>query len=105
MHCQMTGLRLNGETSPHRAVKFFIVKHFESRKLGDRFRLFFFASLTGILEPLHVVKFKVFSHKEKHFKFELETVLKAVVSSLHALFQKDLQQVIKSKYSFVSILL
>lgn len=59
-----------------------------------------------------MVKFKVFSHKEKHFKFppplneevELEAGwppgLKAVVSSLHALFQQDLQQVIKSKYSF-----
>lgn len=59
-----------------------------------------------------MVRFKVFSHKEKHFKFlpplngevELESgwtpVPKAVVSSLHALFQQDLQQVIKSKYSF-----
>lgn len=27
--------------------------------------LVLFASLTGTLQPLHVVKFKVFSHKEK----------------------------------------
>lgn len=75
-----------------------------------------FASLTGILQPLHVVKFKVFSHKEKMFKFppplngegELEARwppgLEAVVSSLHTLFQQDLQQVIKSKYSFEGVL-
>lgn len=57
-----------------------------------------------------MVKFKVFSHKEKILCFphpvrggrtgRLVGLLQAVVSLLRTLFQQDLQQVIKSTYSF-----
>lgn len=94
------------------SVYFFVVVWLSEFESTFDFWFFIFASLTGILQPLHVVKFKVFSHKENIFKFppplpgkgELQAQrppgLEAVVSLLHTLLQQDLQHVIKSKCSF-----
>lgn len=61
-------LKLSRQMRPH---SFFDVVQSSVFERAADFWLFFvsFASLTGILQPLHVVKFIVFSHKEKHFKF------------------------------------
>lgn len=111
--------RKHDKPSPQHSRKLFWLSAFLRAQLTYFFFLFVCvvnASLAGTSQPPHVVKFKVFSHKEKtyyyFFKFvhrprggrwnwRLSPALRAVVVLLllRSLLRQEPQQVINSKYS------